>query len=245
LKAAHYQTVAIRHAPSLDVTYVVNPKCACSTIQASLWLSSDAKIGTSTYAGQPHDWVASPFYSDAKTIRAKAKDISRADWFTVARNPYTRILSAYLDKISTFKRRDPLIWRLYVERYGVDRDAVPTFREFLDTISADDPESLDKHWRPQHLNVGIGCFSYDHVGRLEEMETTYAWLEERGIDQREEVRPHQTGANETIDLLKKEEIEIIQQLYDRDFTEFGYSRDPARRNSSGGLRTSQQYRRWW
>lgn len=91
--------------------------------------------------------------------------------FVFVRNPYTRILSAYLDK---FQRReinsdeflsffDQLVGYRY--RMGGNAPYKPTFEEFVGFISKQEVLSMNEHWRMQTQLCQIELFPYDFVGR--------------------------------------------------------------------------------
>jgi hypothetical protein len=77
--------------------------------------------------------------------------------FTVVRNPWDRVRSAYLDKINRV---------IFVPNHKH-----ATFQQFLHAISKVDPEEMNAHWQPvsQHcVTAGPNRFSYSKVYKLEE-----------------------------------------------------------------------------
>lgn len=147
---------------SESVVYRVVPKCACSTIGQIMYYSDhgrffdgdihDAKEGLHKWA-QEHSQPA---------IRANIK--TRSSYaFTCVRNPYSRILSSFFDKICGIQRngrryRGNLV-PLLIQKYGVEVggedgqeefDQIRSFRRFLlfarDTIRWRRPMEPDIHW---------------------------------------------------------------------------------------------------
>ncbi|GGG69743.1 hypothetical protein GCM10011415_16520 [Salipiger pallidus] len=147
---------------SESMIYRVVPKCACSTIGQIMYYSDhgtffdgdihDAKTGL-------HKWARDDSQS---VIRANVK-MGSAYAFTCVRNPYTRVLSSFFDKICGIQRngkryRGNLV-PLLTQKYGIevggsdgtgDFDQIRSFRRFLlfvrDTIRWRRPMDPDIHW---------------------------------------------------------------------------------------------------
>ncbi len=142
---------------SESVLYRVIPKCACSTIGQIMFYSDhgrffDGDIHDST-AGL-HKWSQEQSQQPI-TERAQSQDTYT---FTCVRNPYTRVLSSFFDKICGIQRngkryRGNLVPNL-MRKYGVevegDFDQIASFRRFLlfarDTIKYRRPMDPDIHW---------------------------------------------------------------------------------------------------
>ena len=147
---------------SESVVYRVVPKCACSTIGQIMYYSDhgeffdgdihDAKSGM-------HKWALED--SHAPITRAVTGHETYA--FTCVRNPYTRVLSSFFDKICGIQRngkryRGNLV-PLLIQKYGIEVggkdgkeefDQIASFRRFLlfvrDTIRFRKPMDPDIHW---------------------------------------------------------------------------------------------------
>jgi Sulfotransferase family len=147
---------------SESMVYRVVPKCACSTIGQIMFYSDHGRF----YDGDIHDadeglhkWALAP--SQPIIEAAVKRHTSYA--FTCVRNPYTRILSSFFDKICGIQRngkryRGNLV-PLVMQKYGVeiggadgseDFDQIKSFRRFLlfvrDTIRWKKPMEPDIHW---------------------------------------------------------------------------------------------------
>ncbi|MFK7875516.1 MAG: sulfotransferase family protein [Paracoccaceae bacterium] len=147
---------------SESMVYRVVPKCACSTIGQIMYYSDhgsffdgdihDAKTGL-------HKWALEGSQKPiTKNVRAH-----KSFAFTCVRNPYTRILSSFFDKICGIQRngkryRGNLV-PLLIQKYGIDVggedgkqefDQIQSFRRFLlfarDTIRWRRPMDPDIHW---------------------------------------------------------------------------------------------------
>lgn len=142
---------------SESMVYRVVPKCACSTIGQIMFYSDhgtfyDGDIHDATHG--MHKWAIEASH---KKIEANVRG-HKSLTFTCVRNPYTRILSSFFDKIAGIQRngkryRGNLV-PLITQKYGVtvdgDFDQIASFRRFLlfarDTIRWKRPMEPDIHW---------------------------------------------------------------------------------------------------
>ena len=149
---------------SLPYIYVNNFKAGCSTVRRTLW-SAEHKLGfTSLPPGHPHrpqDQL--PFLHNEHPRWENTED---QFIFTFVRNPYARVLSAYLDKIA--HPPEPAVWPPFAARHGLD--APPSFADFLDLIAGEQIAEMDPHWRPQSVLIGLGIVPFDFIGSVELMD---------------------------------------------------------------------------
>lgn len=167
---------------SESMVYRVVPKCACSTIGQIMFFSDHGRF----YDGDIHDATAglhkwSREESQPK-IEANVKG-HKSFAFTCVRNPYTRILSSFFDKICGIQRngkryRGNLVPML-VQKYGVEVgspedgfafDQVKSFRRFLlfarDTIRWRRPMEPDIHWSAMSGHIAtfiVNGGTYDRI----------------------------------------------------------------------------------
>jgi hypothetical protein len=167
---------------SESVVYRVVPKCACSSIGQIMYYTDNGHY----FDGDIHDaqdglqkWAVE---ESQAIISANIKQ-HKSYTFTCVRNPYTRILSAFFDKIAGIQRngkryRGKLVPQL-AQTYGInvgapedgfDFDQIANFRRFLlfarDTINFRRPMDPDIHWSPVsgHVSTLIrGGGRYDHI----------------------------------------------------------------------------------
>ncbi|MEM7597987.1 MAG: sulfotransferase family 2 domain-containing protein [Pseudomonadota bacterium] len=93
--------------------------------------------------------------------------------FTIIREPLSRTVSAWSDKLlgDTRHRRD---LNKVLGRAPETEISLPAF---LDVIAQDeDARLIDRHWRPQHLEISFGQVNYDFIGRVEEMDAARAHI---------------------------------------------------------------------
>ncbi len=147
---------------SESVVYRVVPKCACSTIGQILYYSDHGVF----YEGDIHDareglhkWGQ----EDSRPLIQRNVQGHESYTFTCVRNPYSRILSSFFDKICGIQRNGnryrgnlvPMLTQTYgIEVGGPDGkeefDQIRSFRRFLlfarDTILWRKPMEPDIHW---------------------------------------------------------------------------------------------------
>jgi hypothetical protein len=168
--------------------YRVVPKCACSTIGQILYYGDHGRF----YDGDIHDaqsgihkWA----FEDSRPVIERAVRDHAGLAFTSVRNPYTRILSSFFDKICGIQRngnryRGNLV-PLVMQKYGIDVggpdgtepfDQIASFRRFLlfarDTIRWKKPMDPDIHWSA--MSGHIATF-IDNGGRYDRIVATEAF----------------------------------------------------------------------
>lgn len=162
--------------------YRVVPKCACSTIGQIMFYSDHGRF----FDGDIHDakdgmhkWALEASHEPiSKNVTA-----NKSYAFTCVRNPYTRILSSFFDKICGIQRngrryRGNLVPWL-IQKYGIEVggddgkqefDQIQSFRRFLlfarDTIRFRKPMDPDIHWSAMSGHVStfiVNGGRYDNI----------------------------------------------------------------------------------
>lgn len=167
---------------SESVVYRVVPKCACSTIGQIMYYSDhgsffDGDIHDAT--GGMHKWAMD---ESQPLITINVKGHSSYS-FTCVRNPYTRILSSFFDRICGIQRngrryRGNLV-PLLIQKYGIEVgdpetgfefDQIKSFRRFLlfarDTIRWRRPMEPGIHWSAMSGHIStfiVNGGTYDKI----------------------------------------------------------------------------------
>jgi len=143
--------------------------------------------------------------------------------FVFVRNPYTRTLSAYLDKIAKGKRKPSAL----VAR----SDPPPSFVSFCRYL-ADGGLFENGHWAPQSASLLIPADQFDFIGKLENFDADFRCVLDR-ITPAGSGHPvktfasNRTGANERLKAYYTHEAaEIVARQFAEDFDVFGYSPHP-------------------
>ena len=209
----------IRHIPGQPLSYLLNHKAASNSIELALWRAHDPE----GVPRNPHV-PERPFIKNVR--RAKETDIQSllaSKFFSVVRNPYSRLLAAYLDKVGVGKRA----WIQISGTLGLSPDLHPSLREFLAALQSSDPHEVDKHFRPQHMVLLHGLAPLDFLAHMERMDRLLVFLREHGFDLPRYDRHATNAAARVRELIGPHEAEIIARYYESDFQIYGYSENPA------------------
>ena len=214
----------VRYAAPLNLVYLNNPKCACTTVKHALWLASDSARGTDTFKGNVHDRTIDPFAKNVFRLSAGQRErIGHAAVFSAVRNPFARARSAYVDKVAN----DPGVWPFFLKRFGLKPNVGKkelSFADFLGLIAVAHDDILDGHFRPQCRNLLLPLAQPVFVGFVENMRPVGEFLAQRGIPFRDE-RMNATKAQEQLDAFyDSRTAALVRKRYAEDFAHFGYSR---------------------
>ena len=209
-----------------EFMYVRVPKCANSTIVLMLGLQ-ELGLDGAHWAGLPPAEQRLFFTETLKkgtfrhpselTTSETGTALERYQRVMFVRNPFTRVASAYLDKVASGK---------YERLVGLPGST--TFSEFCEYLAGGGLRR-NIHWLPQTLINPFPIDSLDMIGRFENLDADLADLSRR-LHGREQspiaLAEHATHAGEHIVRLYGEhERRIIAELYSDDFTAFGYDAD--------------------
>jgi hypothetical protein len=213
---------SFHYIADLDLVYFNNAKCACSTVKSALLkylmkakgLAVDRPLTVTEVHG------ANPLWSDDLSLISKHKTRS----FTIVRNPYTRVLSAYLDKIA----RPGILRNQFFMQHKINIKSELSFKDFLMLINQSRQERiLDQHYRTQCENIFYDI-DIGHIIYLENFGETYsdlnAYLEldlEYGARQGHETK----SATKLTHYIDSECADLVREIYAIDFDFLGYSTD--------------------
>jgi hypothetical protein len=203
--------------PDLPIVYMDNPKSGSTTIKNSL---KQAQAAEYMRAGIAFRRSEEPHKADdcLKNRGLRRSACNHRFLISCVRNPYTRALSGYLDKVAT---RDP---RYFPEL----RDhSVENFEQHLLAIADYRPKRLNFHFRPQHINLDFPNINYDAIFYLEDLSALSRFF--AGISPDfilETCAPHSRSANSKLrDHYTDRAVKLVQEIYAQDFSLFGYSSD--------------------
>lgn len=216
-------------SPTYKFIYFETPKVACSTIKRTFQAAEAEALGVSL-GKHLHERETSPLKSVMEINDNIQSILYKGEYFkfTFVRNPYPRVLSAYLDKIIQNewerKRHLPLL--------GFAPDSYPSFLEFLQRIADQNPEDMDIHWCPQTVLTASKSIEMDFIGRFEHFASDFELLCNKILPntaskgQIQKIAHHNTGASEKLrELINSDCQAIIKTIYADDFSTYNYSRD--------------------
>jgi tetratricopeptide (TPR) repeat protein len=163
------------------VQYVAIPKNACTLLKATFIMNSDFRDSYLASGQSIHEFYAACVQKiprDAAIARNPARIV-------VLRDPFNRILSAYLNKFVRPAMFDPgmaaIVSRTVkhaqrIANVDPDPDRSITFAEFVGYLTVVPDIECDVHWLPQHRICGANMSIYTHVGRFERLDATLDYL---------------------------------------------------------------------
>ncbi len=211
---------AVRRSPAHGFIYLNNPKVGCSTIKTNLWAG--------VWGAPPgrhedvHGLDGTPFVNDLPDPEA----VRGAFIFTFVRNPFQRLVSAYLNKVQVRKDR---VWQRYALRRGLDPEAEVSFDRFVEIVCSHLPEDNDQHWRPQHLNALYPLVTPNLVADLDSLDALLPGILARIFGAAAPVvaqrRSHSTGARVSWQshFISPETRARAETYYTGDCAAFGYA----------------------
>lgn len=211
--------------------YLENPKVASTTALRMLAKQEDPVISTTMKT--PHDKINSPFsnllnYSPEEQDKLLfGDDIYR---FTMVRNPFSRLLSAYMSKIS--KNLKPKREVLAIIN-GVDVEQVKdltqevSFDEFVEVVVASKDFSMNPHWKPQVSQILFNHIRYNRIVYFENLEEDLSkvWTDIYKSNVNGLAKPgNKTSATELVkEYYSDSTRKLVANRFENDFSEFGYS----------------------
>lgn len=234
---------------SLPLAYRVLPKCGCSSVGQILHYIDHRSF----YPGSIHEpdapilkWMPNADNSEIADLFDNAAMIN----FTLARNPFKRLISSFADKIYGYQTNGRRYfgghYHVHLGKYGVKwgpySNIVDNFKIFIqfaaDTIETKQPVGSDIHWTPLVSHLRYTKWSHPDwlltfVGQVERFSDDIATILNLAGVSRDRVAPKIPRENPTSlpDIVLEqwygpEQIEIMQRVYAEDFALLGYEPDP-------------------
>lgn len=152
---------------------------------------------------------------------------------SVVRNPYTRIVAAWFNKI-WLRAGDSIATQEAISAWcGRLPSDPPTFEQFVDWVcSTENPETCDPHWRPMVRLLAIDEVNYNLIGRAEALVPSLLPLAHRvGLAAEEFAQLlERSAANRSVPfdrthLYNERTAARVAEFYSEDFRRFGYPLD--------------------
>jgi len=216
------------------ICYIEIPKAACSTIKKTLQTAEIYPNLWDFYT--PHmERSESPLCCIDENNFASVLYGDEYFRFSFVRDPLTRVLSSYLEKIRKPQLFYPYThYTEYQKRYaelGLDIRNNVSFLEFLRSIAESPPHDLDVHWCPQHLLLNFDKMKYDYIGRFERFAEDFKVIQSI-IYKRSGIKiniqdyvKHKVNTQLKVKYFLTEEVaDIVNDVYSADYDYFGYPR---------------------
>jgi len=155
---------------------------------------------------------------------------SNATIFSVVRDPKARCLSAFKNFFIDQNNKSAKKHLKSMAEFGyhVNSKIEKNFDIFLDYIEASnqiDPYRVDRHWRAQHINLGIGTIDYSYIGKIEnllaDMKVVFklAGIDASWVEQLN--KKHNSTQKNDFDV-SSQQLARIKLLYKKDYEFFNY-----------------------
>ena len=209
--------------------YVEVPKAGCGTMKATLGALEGARLNEThaqRFLDKPHNGLKSgahvrPYQlpSDLLEEVFTGKNYKR---FTVVRDPGTRALSGYLEKIMQGLRQSEEI----TEALGGKAADTVTFEEFLKVIAVQPSREQDPHWRRQSDHIGFGIINFDSIIHLENLDQSWDQVAQLtrtpDLDGQFYCKKSTRAGTRTDEYFTTDAIELISQIYSADYLNLNY-----------------------
>lgn len=194
------------------------PKAANTTITSILHQSSKFRPAISRRHSNPKYQFLTPFSMTGRQVENLEQNTFK---FTFVRNPYTRTLSAFLDKVGR-KRHQGRRFLAWAETNNQPQSFLG-FCRYLDTRGLFD----DMHWAPQTKILFLAPNQFNFIGKVENIQidlphvlnTIFGASELKDVPQ---LGTTTAASSHVLDAYGPEEAAIIQRLYADDFEQLGY-----------------------
>jgi hypothetical protein len=156
--------------------------------------------------------------------------------FTIVRNPYSRLVSAWKNKIVPCEPGPAE--RVYVAIKGRVPDMhakdLVRFDELVNYLRAQkDLNAADPHWRRQVDHLFLEALNFSHVGKLENLGATLARFQQHlGLAEPLTIGKENASAPVGLATYDQDLADKVYSLYQDDFERLGYSRDSWRDGKS-------------
>jgi dermatan 4-sulfotransferase 1 len=211
--------------------FVETPKVGCSSIKLTL---QKLELGDPSFSRKDfedlHRRDFSPLLRPQQVgdldAFLKREDLFR---FCFVRNPYTRLLSCYLEKIVGNKHQKlQILQQLGFGQSDMNKEI--SFETFVDAVIHQPISMMDPHWRHQYYQTFQDSMQYDFIGKFEQFDadlnevlhritpdyTRYLSTEDR----------HSQDTAEALDKYYTPQLsEQVYRCFEKDFQYFEYPAD--------------------
>lgn len=217
--------------------YINNPKTGGSSLKSALVQFESKEVNSSLdyYNWEVYQNKSLIPLSSLNDLRNptnfKTLIIQDYKFITFVRNPYSRLLSCYRDKILRKRAEKSKVLQLL----GHDPNDITTpigFDEFINAIVAQKDHDMDHHWRTQTSQILYDFLPYDLIGRFENYQEDFyeafriIGLNEDDTPEIRHLNSSKTGANEGCrDYYTPDLQRIVFNRYRADFENFHYPQD--------------------
>lgn len=220
--------------------FAYNPKVACTNWKCILRYLNGSEDYLNPSKAHDREKSGLVFLSDLQDPEKLIEDNSIPKYAFV-RNPFDRVLSAYLNKVEPYatdnrnsEEDNTYFYKVFleIEQYRKEklREKTKTdfycFLHWLDNV--DDFHTNNEHWSPQFDLLKFGEVSYSFVGKLENLTNDGPTLLKKikcdiEFPSQKDVKFAPTKASDKkAKYYSKQEKELVKKIFSKDFLAFSY-----------------------
>lgn len=215
----------------LPFVYMATPKAACSTMKRVLYHLEGKKPheslpGIANVHYRFDDGIGS--VEDLASLMRLQQDPTRC-FFAVVRNPFSRLASAWEDKIYQLSPNYRHVQKNVSTYLDINPETPADFPGFVQWLyQTQDPMHCDLHWRPQVYVLWSDLIKYHHIMHVENLVFGLSKvLEDLGCSESvdELLSTHTTNESLPRDwraLYDAKTAKFAQDFYSEDFEKYGY-----------------------
>jgi hypothetical protein len=208
--------------------YMKNHKCACTTVIATLMslLAKQQGIEEDISMDAVHAPPKSVLFTGPRALSEdsvlSAIDDPSVFKFSVMRDPVTRTVSAYADKIASGDKQKTKLMKYL----GRPADSNITLKQFIALLASDEgARDVDRHWRSQRQEICYDHIPFDYIGTVEDIKPamdhivrTIFGAEAVGqvVDTRSSLG-HKTASKDMIATLTDRDMKNLHKAFEPDF----------------------------
>lgn len=216
--------------------YVATPKAACCTIKNIIYELEKKEIpsqipGVRNIHLRTGTGIKSLMSYSESLIETMLRDDTYTR-FAVVRNPYSRVTSAWANKIHQKAPAYRDLQRKISTALGIDPETPPSFKAFIQWLtSTQSPQDCDLHWRPVSNILMHDLIEYHYIVHTEKLEIELKPVLTRiGVEESSEILLKRHTANESLPLnweilYDEETAQFVYDFFSEDFIRYGYSVD--------------------
>lgn len=203
-----------------EFIYYSIPKAACTTLKSFIINVDDIERGPSVHT------TDIPVLSSSESRSPLYKNYFH---FTFVRNPYDRLLSCYMDKVScpaSSDLTDPVFingeYREFLNKYGNLGFKKMSFGDFVRFVTKISDKHCDPHFASQHSLLNLD--SLDFIGRLEDFDRDFSHVKEK-LSLSDNIKPERlmTTKHDHYRSYYNDELRrMVAQKYPKDIEIFNY-----------------------
>ncbi len=207
--------------------YMKNHKSACTTVLATLLKCQQMHLGDpdipieeSTVHKPPARYMSNGRRNLDVDQAIEALFDPRYLRFTIIREPISRTVSAYADKISSGGKQKTAL----LKTVGKQPDDDISLSQFIDLIANDEAAmNVDRHWRLQSKEISYGFIDYDLIGTVSNVSSILArvadecfGLEAPPLQDTRTTFGHQTSSKDLIETLTADDLRNLDRVLEAD-----------------------------